>query len=249
MKLIKALFTILLVIQSALVCAQDARATVAADNQPEDTEAYSLAPFSIKYRSKYKAGWFSFNVGANRTLKQISDHVWQLSFNAKASMAGVKETSVFSFIQGKIVPIDYDYKASGLIEEDDRDLNFLSDTKIIRNNRTGQDIKGQWRDGLQDNLTYIMQASLFLAQGQEEFTIPVFEKKKTKNLTFRVIGKESIKLPAGTYETIKVQQLRKDKKREIHAWFAIQEGYPLIKLRDKKDGKERYRIEATKVSG
>lgn len=209
--------------------------------------AEPLQPFTINYRSKYKAGWFSFNVDAKRTLEQVSDNVWRLSFLAEASIATLKETSLFSLVDGQIVPIDYDYQSSGLIDDENRDLNFLVDSQTIRDNNKNQDIQGQWQDGIQDNLTYMLQASFFLAKQQTEFSLPVFEKKKTKMFAFQVVGEETIQLPAGTFKTLKVRQIRNDKNRKIHAWFAIQEGYPLIKLSDKKDGKERYRIEATNI--
>jgi len=41
--------------------------------------------------------------------------------------------------------------------------------------------------------------------------------------------------------------VRDSKKREVYAWLADAPGYPLIRLRDKKDGKLRYQIQATEV--
>ena len=94
----------------------------------------------------------------------------------------------------------------------------------------------------------MLQASIELANGKTEFEFPVFEKKKSKTFKFKVIGEETVKTPAGSFLAIKVQQVRSSKKREIYAWFGKSEGYPLLKLRDKKDGKLRYQIQATKIN-
>ena len=207
-----------------------------------------LTPYAIDYQSKYKFGWFSFDIEAHRQLSQQADGHWKLEFNAEASMAKLREMSVFHCENNQITPVDYLYRAGGLIDEDDRTLVFLEPSQTVRDQEKDKAYTDDWEPGIQDNLTYIQQASLALAQGQLEFTFPVFEKKKTKPFRFRVVGEESIKVPAGEFKAIKVRQIRDDKDREIYAWFAKQPGYPLIRLKDKDNGKEKYRIEATRLS-
>lgn len=208
----------------------------------------ALTPYTIDYQSKYKFGWFSFDIEARRELSRQEDDRWKLDFNAEASMAKLREMSVFKCSDNQITPMDYLYRAGGLIDEDDRTLVFLETSQTIRDQEKDKAYTDDWEPGIQDNLTYIQQASIVLSQGLQEFTFPVFEKKKTKPFRFRVVGEESIKVPAGTFQAIKVRQIRDDKDREIYAWFAKQPGFPLIRLKDKDNGKEKYRIEATRLT-
>ena len=207
-----------------------------------------LKPYTVEYQSKYKFGWFSFDIEAKRHLTQLEDGRWRLAFDAEASMAKLNELSVFNCSNNQIMPSDYLYRAGGLIDEDDRTLVFLPSSKTVKDQEKDKTYQGQWQDGIQDNLTYIQQASIALAQGATEFSFPVFEKKKTKVFRFRVEGEETVKVPAGEFRAIKVRQIRDDKDREIYAWFAKQDGYPLIRLKDKDNGKEKYRIEATRLT-
>ena len=212
-----------------------------------DNSTAALTPFSIDYRSEYKVGWFSFDIDANRTLTQVDGNHWRLAFDAEASIATLREYSDFMLVNDQITPANYSYRSTGLIDEKDRTLHFIADQKIVEDRESGKTIIDQWQDGIQDNLTFMLQASIELAKGKQEFEFPVFEKNKSKIFSFKVIAEESVKTPAGTFDAIKIQQIRKDKKREIFAWFGKSEGYPFLKLRDKKDGKLRYQIQATKI--
>lgn len=213
------------------------------DSTPTD----ALTPFSIDYRSEYKVGWFSFDIDATRSLTKIDKTHWRMAFDAEASIATLKEYSDFTLVNDQITPTNYSYRSTGLIDEDDRTLHFVSDLKVVEDRESKKTITDQWRDGIQDNMTFMLQASIELAKGKQEFEFPVFEKKKSKTFRFKVIGEETVKTPAGSFKAIKVQQVRKSKKREIYAWFGQSEGYPLLKLRDKKNGKLRYQIQATKI--
>ena len=208
----------------------------------------ALTPFSIDYRSEYKVGWFSFDIDATRSLRKVDASHWRMAFDAEASIATLKESSDFILVGEQIIPVNYKYRSTGLIDEDDRTLHFVSDQKVVEDSESKKTISDQWQDGIQDNLTFMLQASIELARGKTEFEFPVFEKKKSKTFKFKVIGEETVKTPAGSFQAIKVQQVRSSKKREIYAWFGKSEGYPLLKLRDKKDGKLRYQIQATKIN-
>ena len=85
-----------------------------ADNCP-------LTPYTIDYQSRYKFGWFGFDIEARRELSQLEDGRWKLDFSAKASMANLQELSVFTCTDSLITPGDYLYRAGGVIDEDDSD--------------------------------------------------------------------------------------------------------------------------------
>jgi len=222
-------------------------ALAVADNANDAPAEPLLAPFSIDYTSEYRVGWFSFDIDANRTVSQRGNNLWRMDFDAEASIASLKETSDFILRDGQITPINYSYRASGLIDEPDRTLHFIADEQRIEDLEKDREIEDEWQDGVQDNLTYMLQASIEIARGKTDFTIPVFEKSRTKPFRFRVVGREEITTDAGTFNTIKIEQVRKSKKREIYAWLADVPGYPLIRLRDKKNGDLRYQIQATRI--
>ena len=54
-----------------------------------------------------------------------------------------------------------------------------------------------------------------------------------------VVAKESLSLPYGEFDTVKVKLIRDSKTRETFAWFAPSLNYTLVRLQQFKDGEEQ----------
>ena len=246
----KQLFILILGLLPLTLHAQQAAALLPEITpQSEQTNRQPLIkPFSADYTTEWKLGWFSIDIDAKRQLKQVAPDRWQLLFEAKTGAAKLRETSEFTLSdRARIQPLSYQYRASGLFNEDDRTLHFLPSDKSVRDEEKKQTHQQVWQDEIQDNLTYMLQAGLDLAKGKTRFEYPVFEKNKSKPFRFEVIGEETLKTKAGKLRTIKVKQVREKKGREIYAWFAIDKNYLLVRLQDKKKGKKRYEINVTRI--
>lgn len=224
----------------------------ATNSTSPDSVQTTLQPFFARYKTEWKLGWFSVDIEAERSLRQLASGHWLLSFEAETSAAALKETSEFSLNQGRIQPLEYRYRASGLFNEADRTLLFSPQLKLIKDLENNKDYPQAWEDEVQDNLTYMLQASLDLAQpdaAHEQNADPlhyaVFEKKRVKDFQFRIIGEEQLNTKIGKLKTIKIEQVRQKKGREVFAWFAIERHYQLVRLVDKEKGKTRYQIDIT----
>ncbi|WP_221801852.1 DUF3108 domain-containing protein [Oceanobacter mangrovi] len=210
--------------------------------EPVSSIAATLYPYSAEYDSQYDWGWFSFDIKARQTLEQVDEAQWKLTFQARASAASVEETSWFTLQDGQIHPRQYYYKASGLIQEDDQLLVFDDQHHTVQDNINNRSFDDKWRDDLQDKLTYMAQISLDLANNKPELDYQVFEKHRVRHYRFEVVGEETLNTRIGPLKTIKIRQLRDDK-REIMAWLASEKNYLMIKLVDRKKGKKQYQID------
>ena len=203
--------------------------------------ASTLAPFTARYKSEWDVGFFSIDIEGTRSLEQLSDGQWRLTFKADSSAASLKEISTFELADGQIQPLDYQYQVSGLVTEPNRHLQFLPMQEIVRDHKKNRDHTNQ------DAQTYMLQASLDLALHPTlPLSYPVFEKKKTKLFNFEIVGEEVIKSPLGKLNTVKIRQVRKDS-REVIVWLDKDRQYLLARLIDKKKGKTRYRIDLVDI--
>ncbi|ASP40369.1 hypothetical protein CHH28_17540 [Bacterioplanes sanyensis] len=216
----------------------------------------TLIPYQADYTTEWKVGWFSIDIDAQRTLKQLPDNQWQLSFHAETGAAALTETSVLSYANGRLWPQHYQYRASGLFNENDRTLSFDHTQQRVMDAELDDKIYSNGWIALEDdgpliaphdNLTYMQQAALDLAAGAQEFAYPVFEKNKSKVFRFAVVAEETLETAIGPLATVKVQQLRSSNKRQIFAWFSKQHNYTLVRLVDRKDGKKRYQIDLQRI--
>jgi len=219
-----------------------------AEESSSNSLAPEIIPFTANYTTEWKVGWFNIEIDATRRLKKVSDKRWQILFEAAAGAAKLRETSEFTLSeQSRIQPLNYQYRASGLFNEDDRTLRFLPSSKAVLDQEKSHTHQQVWQDEIQDNLTYMLQAGLDLAAGENSFEYPVFEKNKSKPFRFEVVGEETLITKAGKLKTVKVKQVRKKKGRDIYAWFAVDKNYLLVRLLDKKNGKKRYEINVTDI--
>lgn len=203
-----------------------------------------LKPFKAHYKSTIRLGWFSVGVKAIREFKQQNDGNWLLNFTAEASIAKVVETSLMSFKDGQYQPISYRYRATGLVDEPDQTLKFKATNKQVddlENNKTFN----LWNEKIQDNISYMMQASLDLMADKKTLSYPVFERRKIKNFEFQIVAEEQLKTGFGTLGTLKIKLLGSPKNEQIHAWLAKDYQYLLVRLQETRKGKTRYKIELT----
>jgi hypothetical protein len=59
-----------------------------------------------------------------------------------------------------------------------------------------------------------------LDQGRHDVSYTVADGGTLKEYRYRVTGKETLELPAGTFRTVRVARLRKDIDQETIIWFA-----------------------------
>lgn len=206
------------------------------------SENVRLQPFTARYSSEYDLGWFSLDIDAERKLEASDDGTWQLTFEAEASAASIREKSVFRLDGSRIHPLQYSYDAGGLITEDDQRLVFDYQDETVRDEKKQRSYSDKWQNDLQDKLTYMQQISIDLAAGNDELSYQVFEKHRVREYAFEILGEEQLNTKVGTLNTLKLRQKRNDN-REIVAWLAKDKDYLLVRLVDRKKGKKRYQID------
>lgn len=212
---------------------------------PLQTQAVEpLKPFKAHYKSSIRLGWFSVGVKAIREFKQQTDGNWLLNFTAEASVAKVVETSLMSFKNGQYQPISYRYRATGLVDEPDQTLSFKADKKLVDDLENNKAFK-VWNDKIQDNISYMLQASLDLMANKKNLSYPVFERRKIKDFKFEIIAEEHLKTDFGTLNSLKIKLLGSPKDEQVHAWLAKDYQYLLVRLQETRKGKTRYKIELT----
>ena len=205
-----------------------------------------LEPFSVQYRTRIKFGLLKLDVNATRTLKQLQDNEWEIRFDATASIGQISEYSRFRLINNKIEPILYRRRASGLIDRYNRTLQFDTEAQQIIDLETDLPLEIEWQDGMQNDLTYMLQIVIDLKNKKENFGYPVYQKSRVKSLNFRIDGNEQIKTQAGIFNTLKISQVRSDNK-QVEAWFTDDDTHHFIRLLDRKNGEIRYRIDAVSI--
>lgn len=206
-----------------------------------------LTPFSASYSTSYKLGWFTLNIDGSRELKLLDNNQWQLTFDASTNGASINEKSIFSIEDNQITPVEYHYKTGGLLNKTPLNIHFDNAKNTITDSNSNKTYADIWQKNIQDNLTYIVQASIDLSQGKTELHYPIFKGDYVKLYSFEVVGEEVINTKIGKLKTIKVERVGDKQDRTITAWFSTDNNYQLVRLNESKKGKTTYQIDISNL--
>jgi len=149
------------------------------------------------------------------------------------------ETSNGSLNTTSVRPDKYHYQRSGGSRERRADLAFDWQRMTVENRVEGSNWKMEIPSGTLDKLVSQVAMMLALQQGKTDVTFNIADGGKLKEYRFRQVGRETLELPAGTFETVKITKLRKNKKRETYIWCAPALNFLPVRIwQREKDGSE-----------
>lgn len=208
--------------------------------------AYDLLPFD----AQYKASRSGMNVGhARQTLTHLGRDQYKLEYHSEASflfLSDVRtEQSLFRLQEQHIIPYKYRFARTGTGKDKGLSLQFDSTNKQIKVN----DKETLPWQGEIDNQLYQLDVRKRLAEGENNFVYDtVNDRGELRQQKFRVIGQETLLLPYGELDCIKIEKVREGSSRETFVWFAPSLDYQMVRLQQFKDGDEQADIQLTHFS-
>lgn len=191
-----------------------------------------------EFTALYKISSGSFTIGeTTRTLtgaKTDSDTYIFQSTTRPASVGRllvsgeVVETSVWAYLDGALVPLKYSYLDSSKKKPRDVRLGFDWEKQRVTNTINGDPWNMSLGPATQDKLLYQLQLMLDLESGKTDFTYNVADGGLLKEYQFEVSGRETVKIPLGSFETIRVS--RNTGKRFTTFWCAESLNYLPVKI-------------------
>ncbi|GAA0797832.1 DUF3108 domain-containing protein [Psychrobacter piscatorii] len=200
----------------------------------------STANYSFTVEDKYKGS-------ATRTLNK-SGNTWK--YNVKARVAGVasaSQSSTFTINGNSVVPTQASttYKLLGLGRT--HKLDFNPTTKKVTSNYKGKTTTMNMAQQAFDDLSLEVQIRQDLLNGKFSGNYYMAKKDKIEKTPFKKSGSTKITVPAGTFDTVRVDRVHDDDSRSTSFWLAPSLDYLPIKVSQINDGK-KMDLELTKVN-
>ncbi|MCK5479873.1 MAG: DUF3108 domain-containing protein [Gammaproteobacteria bacterium] len=140
------------------------------------------------------------------------------------------ETSSGRLDETGLHPVRYHYRRTGGSREREAILSFDWDNLTVENHVEDSRWKMDIPAGTLDKLASQLGMMLALGEGKTEVTFNIADGGKLKEYRFRVIGHETLELPAGTFKTVKITKLRDNKRRETYIWCAPELNYLPVRI-------------------
>jgi hypothetical protein len=138
-----------------------------------------------------------------------------------------------------IRPDEYHYRRSGSRQRE-ADLSFDWESMTVENHVADSHWEMDIPAGTLDKLATQLSMMIALGQGKQDVTFTVADGGTLKEYRYRIIGKETLDVPAGTFKTIKVAKLRKDIDQETIIWFAPSLHYLPVRIWRRDSDDEEY---------
>ena len=200
----------------------------------------SSANYSFTIEDKYKGT-------ATRTLNK-SGNTWKYNVNARvAGVATAAQNSTFTINGNNVVPTQASttYKLLGVGRTHKLDFN-PSSKKVVSNYR-GKSTTLNMAQQAFDDLSLEVQIRQDLLNGKFSGNYYMAKKDKIEKTPFKKSGNTKITVPAGTFDTVRVDCVHDDNSRSTSFWLAPSLDYLPVKVSQINDGKKMY-LELTKVN-
>ncbi|WP_313206236.1 DUF3108 domain-containing protein [Psychrobacter faecalis] len=211
---------------------------------PTLASAKSVEPSSANYNftieDKYKGT-------ATRTLNK-SGNTWKYNVNARvAGVATAAQNSTFTINGNNVVPTQASttYKLLGVGRTHKLDFN-PSSKKVVSNYR-GKSTTLNMAQQAFDDLSLEVQIRQDLLNGKFSGNYYMAKKDKIEKTPFKKSGNTKITVPAGTFDTVRVDRVHDDNSRSTSFWLAPSLDYLPVKVSQINDGK-KMDLELTKVN-
>lgn len=202
----------------------------------------TLEPYTAVYTNRVDAA-ISFSGEAVRTLQQLDDDTWELSVQASAMMANIRETTRLKLQKGQLLPLHYDYHRRILTRTRKAQLSFDWATGYVTTDIDDKPWRMAIEPGVHDKLSYQLQMPADIAAGLDRLEYTVADGGHMQVYRFKVTGEDEVETPAGTFRAIRVERDRgEDSDRETLIWFAPELDYLVVRLEQVEPNGNRYAL-------
>lgn len=202
----------------------------------------TLEPYRATYTNRVDAA-ISISGEAIKELKQLDNNTWEVSVEASAMMANIRESSLIKLEDGQILPIQYDYRRKILTRNREAQLRFDWDEGHVTTDIDDKPWRMAIEPGIHDKLSYQLQMPFDLKAGLTTLEYEVADGGKKQIYRFQVTGEDEIETPAGTFTAIRVERDRGEgSNRETLIWFAPELDYLVVRLEQVEPNGNRFAL-------
>jgi hypothetical protein len=147
-----------------------------------------------------------------------------------------------------IRPLYYRYQRSGGVREREAELHFDWDRHSVENHVDDSVWKMDIPEGTLDRLASQLGVMLALQADKNEMAFHIADGGKLREYNFRVVARETLELPAGTFDTVKLVKVRRNAKRETYIWCAPELSYLPVRIWQREKDDDEYQSDLESFS-
>lgn len=218
---------------------------------------FCLVVFSIDARAakepltpqtaEYQVNYGSIELGKARyQLPAPEGDLYQYRFDSDVSLLMLSDRrtvkSIFSLAGTKLIPMRYSHERNGTGPSYQEQSAYVLSQKLVHSRYKDERAKFPYTEDLFDPLMVQLQFRLDIAAGAKTMHYKMLKSGEIDEYDFRVVGKERVNIESGSYDTVKIEVVRDNNKRQTLFWMAPDLGYLPIRLTHFEKGSKQLDI-------
>lgn len=201
---------------------------------------FRLQPANASYRLVVNG--IPLGLEARVNLRETGEALWQLQFLIDSRLVYHREHSRFRWQGCQARPDQYEYLSKGFGIRRGGKVDFDWTRGVAVN---GEDKRFALSEQAVDSLAASMMARCHLARGDQQLDYDVADPSGLKTYHYRVIGREPLETPAGTFDTLHLERVYPEGGRRTELWVAVDLDYFMVRMDHAENPFMRGRIELT----
>ena len=206
-----------------------------AATMPLSAQATEVSPSTASYTFSVDN---RYNGTATRKLSKSGNN-WTYKVNARVSgVASANQSSTFKINGTTVSPssASTSYKFLGVGRT--HNLSFNPTAKRVSSTYRGKTMNLSAPNGALDDLSLEVQIREDLLNNRFSGTYYMAKKDKVEKTSFKKVGTYNVTVPAGTYQTVRIDRIHNDSGRTSSFWLAPSLNYLPVKISQINDGKK-----------
>jgi hypothetical protein len=189
------------------------------------------------YSANYSASFNGMEIKASHRLEQLESGQYRETLKARNIFGEINEQALFTLDdEQQIMPQQYSYERSLLGVKRAEKQTFDWPNQQLEYRKKDNIKTMPLTTGSLDIITHKLQLRQDLAAGKEILSYPVISRGKLKQYDYKLIAKPVLETALGPLNTVLVQRVREDNKRQTKIWLAIDWDYLAVQLEQIEDG-------------
>ena len=203
----------------------------------------SLTPHSAEYRVKISVLGGQLNTELRKTKTgYVATHVIKATGMSKIIARGsISETSWFDVVPDGVRPTKYLSEDTLSRDETRTEVSFDWETGAAQGTVNGKDVLSELGDLAHDRVSIQYELMHDLLNGGPSTQYTLFDVDELNTVNVRNIGRKQVKVPAGKFEAIGIQQQSENSSRTITLWCVEELDYLPVIIEQHRKGKLRVR--------
>lgn len=199
------------------------------------------------HTAEYQVNYGSIELGRARYILSSADEgVFKYSFDSDVGLLMLSDQrhirSEFTRQGNLLMPMRYSVERTGTGPDFREQAAFAKGQGVVHSRYKDERAKFPYDTKLFDPLMVQLQFRLDMAANKKELHYTMVKEGEIDDYTFKIVGKERVKIDSGSYQTIKFEVVRDSTKRQTFFWMSPELSYLPIRLTHFEKGSKQLDI-------